>query len=578
MISTHHPKHTYPAWLLQAYLAQKAQHAFPVKRAVQAASVVAGVVGGVVILQCAYPSQLALPQARVGGNYYGFRTRSQVATQVETLNTRNIKLGTRSQTQELPLKDVGIRLDGQQAAQRASHYTWKQRLIPFSIFFAGRDNPHFPISTDEVKAAAYAATLVAQDKPAVNATVKIENKQATTSADQAGYSYQVPAITNQLKNLKIDNTFQAALAPTIVEPTIRTESAQAVADKINQRLQTPFSIEAAGKKFDVDAATLESWMTVTTDQSIALAYDPNKVRATLKSFSSQVFIADTPNRITIYDGVTNGNSVGASGRAMLLEETLNEVIAAANANATLVLAKMQPVTPQTQVVRNYSRSSKGLQALLDYWTQTHRGDYGIVVKSLDGNLYAGHAPNKQFMSASTYKIYVAHSVYNKISNGEMSFADTTSTGASVSSCLESMIVRSDNACAGALGSMVGWNANDGLLRSHGLTGTTLTYFGQLTTAQDAATWLQALQAGSITNAENTNSLLSMMRRQIYRYGIPLGSTGAVANKLGTAGNYNNDVAIVYHPKGAYILTVFSNGSSFSNIADLARQISNVMSQ
>jgi hypothetical protein len=69
-----------------------------------------------------------------------------------------------------------------------------------------------------------------------------------------------------------------------------------------------------------------------------------------------------------------------------------------------------------------------------------------------------------------------------------------------------------------------------------------------------------------------------MGHNIYRYAIPAGSTGHSANKLGAAGAYNHDVAIVYHPKGAYVLSVFSYGSNHAQIRELARQISAVMSQ
>lgn len=70
----------------------------------------------------------------------------------------------------------------------------------------------------------------------------------------------------------------------------------------------------------------------------------------------------------------------------------------------------------------------------------------------------------------------------------------------------------------------------------------------------------------------------MMNRQIYRAGIPAGSAGSVANKVGFLGGLNHDAAIVYHPKGSYALVVLSSGSSFSAIADLARKISTIMNQ
>lgn len=88
-----------------------------------------------------------------------------------------------------------------------------------------------------------------------------------------------------------------------------------------------------------------------------------------------------------------------------------------------------------------------------------------------------------------------------------------------------------------------------------------------------------LQNGGLLSAGNRQALLSKLGRQVWRYGIPAGSPGMhVANKLGTVGSYNHDVGIVYHPKGAYVLSVFTSGSNHARIRELARQVAVIMSQ
>jgi beta-lactamase class A len=262
-----------------------------------------------------------------------------------------------------------------------------------------------------------------------------------------------------------------------------------------------------------------------------------------------------------------------------VDATAENIIKAATDKQTQAVGITSPVTVAAQTKRNYTRSSKGLQALLNYWDSSNAGTWGIVLKTTSGDVSASLNPDRQFTSASVYKLYIAYATYTKTDNGELSMNALTANGNTVSDCLNLMIVRSDNACAGELGDMVGWGNSNGMLHDKGFTSTSVAYGGQLTTARDTAEYLTQLQNGSLLSDFNRADLLNKMTHNIYRYAIPAGSVGMPsANKLGALGAYNHDVAIVYHPKGTYILAVFSYGSDHSRIRELARQIAAVMSQ
>jgi len=200
-----------------------------------------------------------------------------------------------------------------------------------------------------------------------------------------------------------------------------------------------------------------------------------------------------------------------------------------------------------------------------------------MMMSLDGAISGSANADSRFTSASIYKMYLADIVYNKVSRGELTLGDPIN-GTTIQGCIEVMIVRSDNPCAVALGSLVGWGANDGFLRGQGFNSTAFVSGGQLTTARDTANLLSKLMAGSLIAGDYKNQLLGYMNRNIYRAGIPAGSNGSVADKVGFMDGLFHDAAVVNHPKGTYILVIMSKGSSFGNIADLARKISNVMDQ
>lgn len=74
---------------------------------------------------------------------------------------------------------------------------------------------------------------------------------------------------------------------------------------------------------------------------------------------------------------------------------------------------------------------------------------------------------------------------------------------------------------------------------------------------------------------STDRLLGYMKRQIWRSGIPSGVPGVtVADKVGFYNGYIHDVAIVYAPKGAYILAIMSYGGSNPNMSELSKRVYN----
>lgn len=88
-----------------------------------------------------------------------------------------------------------------------------------------------------------------------------------------------------------------------------------------------------------------------------------------------------------------------------------------------------------------------------------------------------------------------------------------------------------------------------------------------------------LSGGSLVGQGNTNQLISYMKRQTYRNGIPAGSRGAaVADKVGFLDAYIHDVGIVYGSKSTYALVIMSEGSSWTNVRDLAQAVYDFMNE
>ncbi|HTE22421.1 MAG TPA: serine hydrolase [Candidatus Limnocylindria bacterium] len=551
--------------------------------AVRVAYVVLFITGFMIIVQIVYPSSMALPGTMIGGKKYGYQNRLRITQSINGLNDQKLHFQAGDQTLEHSPKELGMTIDGAPDADAVLHYSLSERLIPFSLFFEQRVDEHISYRVDEGQARAFAVRLSAYNKAPKNAVVKLKRGEVVVRPGQRGYVYDAAAVVEVIHNAQLTHVLNISLNPTVADPEISDSMAAEAAALLNQRLSVPLKVEVAGKSITFDKKALASWTILKFDKRsrvFRIDYDSKKVKRALAGLAQQVHIPAIPGATTVRDGRTVGSSSSKPGRSLDVEASAKVVIAAARDNKPQAEARVVTTTSYSRVIRTYSRSSRGMQALLDYWSQSHGGQWGIVMQQLNGgSISASVNPNRQFRSASVYKIFVAYVVYTKINAGQLSMSAGTDTGKSVGTCLELMIVRSDNACGTALGNKIGWSANHGMLRAKGFGSTQLVYGGHLTTARDTATFLTYLQSRSLTGSGYDGSLLSMFGRQIWRYGIPAGSPGMhVANKLGTAGGFNNDIAIVYHPRGTYILTVLTYGSNFGSIRELAGQVAALMSQ
>ena len=100
-----------------------------------------------------------------------------------------------------------------------------------------------------------------------------------------------------------------------------------------------------------------------------------------------------------------------------------------------------------------------------------------------------------------------------------------------------------------------------------------------TTARDLAALLTAVERGEAASAASTDSMRSILLRQEFNDRIPAGLPPGtrVAHKTGEITAVAHDAAIVYLPRGPYVLVVLTRGVrdpkvSASLAADISRQV------
>lgn len=195
----------------------------------------------------------------------------------------------------------------------------------------------------------------------------------------------------------------------------------------------------------------------------------------------------------------------------------------------------------------------------------HQGDLAVASNA--------HTPE---ISASTYKLFMAAYMLNLHHQGLLPWTPENQTG------FEQMIVHSENDFA------------EDTLNTYGLESVNAFIGAQKwyvpvfvagnasqTTAYSLTLALKdlALRQAPFNHRSDQKWLLSLMRKQVYRTGIPAGAAAAnkgttVADKVGWYADTNNDAGIVTLPNGQrYVLTVMTHGhlqSGFSGFPRIAK--------
>lgn len=534
-----------------------------------------------VIVQIMYPSGRTLPMSRLEANgYMGFKTQEDVQRTMDIINQRSVVVTTKDNTVTTTYGDMGIRANAEDTFQDLANYPVEKRLIPFSLLAMNAHKK--PVSRDinvEKLTTFTKGVVTVKSKTAKNARVKMQGTQLMIESSEDGYDYDESSLQKQVATVPLGSG-SIALNPRAQPARISTTKAQESVSSMQRRINSGLAIAAADQSMRISPETIAGWVVIAEKPevgSITLHFDRDRVSQSLKPLIGLVDNNGVPDQVTLLNGSEAGRIYGSPGRNLQFDDLVNQVTSATDETVGLIQATVvnQPVRQVFQ--RSYSRDSAGIQSLLDYWAKSNKGRYSAVVQTESQRIQA--SVNGQQSYAGTYKLYLPHLMYGQIAARVVSPAAMTSTGFTFDGCIDKVILSGHDGCAQAIGSQIGWEGANSLLAAQGLSSSSLGRASGSTTAIDAAEWAKKLLEGSITTTAQKNNMISLMNQQSLRSGVPAGSPGiGVADRAGQIGSVRYDVAIVYHPRGNYILSAFSDGGNFAAIADLAKQINQVMSQ
>jgi len=551
-----------------------------VKHGLRLAAVVLVVVLGAQLL---YPRGRAQPFASLGGRKVNFKTQDAVRRRLAELEAQPFAVQAGEARLTTSFSDLGTDIDEESAANRVTDYPLPKRLIPFSLLWPVRVR-EIPLRHDDKKLDAFARQV--SDKASrqpQDATIRRTGDKYEVSNSKAGILFAPEQTVAVLRSLSTVPPAEIGLEGEVKKPVFSSDDFQQVLAEREQLITRPLRLQVADYDQPVAPAVLASWIEVGANpgkRKVELTFNQPLITEYLKDISNRVGAPPTPTTVRLRDNKELGRTKGRPGQAIPPQPAIEAIIAALRDGSLQATLPLESVPSPLVYERSYTRSSRGLQLLLEAWQQSNSGaSVGVVMEALDGTGLAARVnADKSFFAASMYKLYLSQYLLHGFEEGTSDpNAPVGDTGKTAAQCVEAMIVQSDNACPEALIAQISSRTLNNYVKAQGFPGTVFLSNGTNGTAADTASFLRRLQAGELLDKSNTALLLGYMSRQIYRGALPAGSApSGVADKVGFYGSVWHDAGIVYHPRGAYVLAVYTENASAAAIKDLAQRINDFM--
>lgn len=540
----------------------------------------------VAILQLAYPTtHLPLFASVDGVNLSGW-SKEDATKRLNAIAKEqrlNVKLGSDSRGYDEPKPaDIGVSISNADRVA-AMNYPWYMKLIPTSALWFGllQGDGEPKYTFNEAKANEYVTAKLGKDCviPPKDANLKLSEDSLVVVPAVAGGTCNEAQAIRVLSEVrpKINSDVTVTIPVTITAPIVGDDDAQSLADTLNKNSQGGVELKVIDATKLIPKKDVLSWLTFEVkDGTLKYAIDAAKANEYMaKNVTPAVSRPAGVTKVSTLDFAETSRSDGATGQTLALDKTLADISMVLDGGKQTATAAVAPLPPKVEYTRSYTKSSTGIAAQLRFYDEDNPGVMGVTFTELGGSgLSARHNSSRQFVTASTYKLFVAFSTLKRIDSGEMKWSDENiASGRNLSTCFDDMIARSDNPCAEALIKKIGAKGLNADIQSLGLTSSAFRADNNVTTSDDLANYLTQLERGTMPlKPESRQRLLAAMKQNIYRQGVPAGASGQTADKVGFLWGLLHDATIVYSPKGTYVLTVMTDGSSWAAIADLTRKI------
>lgn len=549
---------------------------------------VGGLLALIVICQLLYPSNRLVPFVTVDDISVGGWKKVDI---IKRLNSEYadqkipIYFGQSEEAYRVSMPvEIGLTISNNKRINQIN-YPWYLRIVPTSILWV-----HLVTNTqvslvyqhdDSVLTAYINKELgdLCNIKP-YDASLEASGNNLEVIPSHSGGICDINVVHRMLSNVQPRlNVRNRVIVPVQqIYPDVTDVVVRQLGDRLQKRAGTGVKIIANGTLQTIPTRELFSWIDFSVvNKQLVYAFNTDRASVYLnREIAPNVVVSAGVTTVSTYNFVEIARVNGVNGEKIDVGATLNNLKSFLDGNIEQAVVATETISPQVVYTRSYSSTDTGLSALMQQYTQAHAGVYGVSMIELTGQgRHAAYNDTESFTTASVYKLFVAYSTLKRVEENTWFWSDQVVGGRNLAACFDDMIVKSDNDCAAALLAKIGYAAITNEAHAIGCASTSfMGSNGIKTTTANLATFLGQLQMGQIlTQQSSRDRLIDAMKRNIYRYGIPAGISGAVvADKVGFMDGLLHDAAIVYSPTGTYVLVIMTNGSSWGTIADLAKQI------
>jgi beta-lactamase class A len=553
----------------------------------------AGLVVLTIIAQFAYPSSRLLPFTQIDGVAFSGKQKEDVIKGLDkqySVLPINVYFGNAENAYRSPKPiDLKLQINNKQRVE-SMNYPWYLRIVPSSILWAHAfvkpsQEPQYVYNAAAIKEYVNRELGDSCNVQPKNASFKASGDKLNVIKSHDGGTCEVSTVVSKLSSAKvtIGQANRLTIPVKVIKPAITNGDANELIKKLSEKLSSGVTIATGSTSHTIAAKDAMSWLDA-GEENGKLTYSFNSDRASAylnQNIGPAVTVKPGISKVTTQDFMETARQDGKPGQALDIGGTLAQLKEYTEAKRTSVSAVTRSVAPTVEYTRSYSPTDTGMSALLKHYAESHSGTFGISLVELSGKRRrAVFQDDKTFTTASTYKLFVAYSTLKRVEEGGWKWSDQIQGNRNLEKCFDDMIVRSDNACAEAMLQKIGFKAATSEIQALGLKNTTfLKGDTPLTTAGDLSLFNAMLQSNQMLSQQGSRDrLIEAMKRNIFRQGIPAGTSSQVADKVGFLDGLFHDAAIVYGPNGPYVLTIMSDGSNWATIADLTRQIESLRNQ
>lgn len=543
------------------------------------------IIAVVIAFQLSWPADRALPLARAGDRWLMLADYEEMArVVVDKFHASEVELKVgNDKSVTFALKDIGAEPNTEKMIEQLRGFPLWARLLPGAILLQPAQ-----VETADVYYAyetfKKVSTKTAQELTfaAKNAQLYVENGQIVTTEAVASSKISSETIQALLSSarLKLGQTTIINVPAERQEAERTSKDLAIVRDQAEAVARHTVKIRAGDQTFSPDRPKIASWIGLATDKNggVALTMNQEKIKAYLADINQKVGTPAGQTDISIVDGREISRVTGTLGRAINSDMLAAQLAEKLMQSETTIELTAQFVDLQPSVIYNsrYTATEAGLRAYVN--DVAYQRNMWISIVQLNGEKWTAAArEHESIPSGSTYKLYVALVLFDKMDKGEIHWDDPM-LDTTVAGCFERMTVASTNPCAESWIAQFGRDYINNFIYARGFsTGTSFTTGGATqTTAADLTKFMRGFYEGSLLHGPNRDRLWDSLGRHPYRDGIPSGSAGVVHDKVGFLWGYVHDTAVVEHPRGTYIMTIMNQSGSYAPLASVTREVERIM--